>query len=206
MGSVDLTPDDSDLGTSDLLGGSVDVGNTLTQVELSVLWGGNALDLDQGDVWVVGLLGSLVGQVLTFDVHCGGGLVRAKLVPDRAGRGIQDASRGRAGAAKTRGLESPVLAPVCLLRGLLELHSPHASGAATFGFLLAVLSRSHASKFTVLAHPSIAHCSCSPLVLTARTARARFSHIRVSHIHVSRLSRSSFHIHLWDSAIVVYLC
>lgn len=53
MGSVDLTPDDSNLGASDLLGGSVDVGNTLTQVELGILWSGNALNLDQRDIWVV---------------------------------------------------------------------------------------------------------------------------------------------------------
>ena len=80
MSSVDLTPDNSDLGTSNLLGGSVDVSNTLTQVELGVLWSSNALDLHQGDVWVVGLLGSLVGQVLTFDVHCKG----KKLVGEQA--------------------------------------------------------------------------------------------------------------------------
>lgn len=70
MSSGDLTPDNSDLGTSNFLGGSVNVGNTLTQVELSVFWGGNTFDLDQRDVWVVDSLRSLVGQVLTFDVHC----------------------------------------------------------------------------------------------------------------------------------------
>lgn len=46
MRSGDLTPDDSDLGTSDFLGGSVNVGNTLTQVELGFLWGGDTFDLD----------------------------------------------------------------------------------------------------------------------------------------------------------------
>lgn len=70
MCSVDLTPDNSDLGTSDFFGASVDVGNSLTQVELSVFWVCNTFNLNQRDVWVVNSLGSLVGQVLTFDVHC----------------------------------------------------------------------------------------------------------------------------------------
>lgn len=58
--SVDLTPDNSDLGTSDFLGASVDIGDSLTQVELSVFWVGNTFNLDQRDVWVVNALGSLV--------------------------------------------------------------------------------------------------------------------------------------------------
>ena len=58
--SNDFTPDDSDLGTSDFLGSSVDVSNTLTQVELSFLWSSNIFDLDQRDVWVVNALRSLV--------------------------------------------------------------------------------------------------------------------------------------------------
>lgn len=58
--SVDLTPDHSDLGTSDFLGASVDIGDSLTQVELSVFWVGNTFNLDQRDVWVVNALGSLV--------------------------------------------------------------------------------------------------------------------------------------------------
>ncbi len=70
VSSVDLTPDNSDLGTSDFLRASVDVGDSLTQVELSFFWGGNTFDLDQRDVWVVNALRSLVGQMLTFDVHC----------------------------------------------------------------------------------------------------------------------------------------
>lgn len=71
VGSGDLAPHDSDLGASDLLGRSVDVGNALTQVELGVLWVADVLDLDQRDVWVVDALGSLVGQVLALNVHCG---------------------------------------------------------------------------------------------------------------------------------------
>lgn len=44
--SGDLTPDDSDLGASDLLGSSVHVGHALTQVKLGILWGRNTFDLD----------------------------------------------------------------------------------------------------------------------------------------------------------------
>lgn len=69
VGSGDLTPDDSDLGTSDLLVASVDVGNLLTQVELGVLWRVHTVDLDQGGVWVDQVLGTLVGQVLTLNVQ-----------------------------------------------------------------------------------------------------------------------------------------
>lgn len=56
MRSVDLTPDNSDLGTSNFLGGSVNVSNTLTQVELSLLWGRNTFNLDQRHIWVVNSL------------------------------------------------------------------------------------------------------------------------------------------------------
>lgn len=69
VGSGDLTPDDSDLGTSDFLLGSVDVGNSLTQVESGVLGGADTLDLDQRRAWVVHVLGTLVGQVLTLNVQ-----------------------------------------------------------------------------------------------------------------------------------------
>lgn len=69
VGSGDLTPDDSDLGTSLLLGASVDVGNSLTQVELSVLCRLNTVDLNQRHVRVGHALGALVGQVLTLNVH-----------------------------------------------------------------------------------------------------------------------------------------
>lgn len=69
MGSGDFAPDDSDLRASDLLGGSVDVGNSLTEVELGILWVGNTLDLNQRHIWVVHRLASLVREVLSFDVH-----------------------------------------------------------------------------------------------------------------------------------------
>lgn len=70
VGSGNLTPDNSDLGTSDLLGSSVYVGDSLTQVELSVSWGLDTVDLNQGDVWVGNALRTLVGDVLTLNVHC----------------------------------------------------------------------------------------------------------------------------------------
>ncbi|QBM90984.1 hypothetical protein METSCH_G00240 [Metschnikowia aff. pulcherrima] len=69
VGSGDLAPDDSHLGASDLSLTSVDVGNSLTKVELSLLWRLNTLKLDQGHVGVGDALGALVGNVLTLDVH-----------------------------------------------------------------------------------------------------------------------------------------
>lgn len=61
VSSGNLTPHNSNLRTPDFLGGSVDVGNTLTQVKLSILWSSDTFDLDQRDIWVVDSLGSLVG-------------------------------------------------------------------------------------------------------------------------------------------------
>ena len=69
MGSGDLTPDDSDLRASLFLRGSVDVGDSLTQVELGVGGVGDTLDLDQRDVRVGDVLRTLVGKVLTLNVH-----------------------------------------------------------------------------------------------------------------------------------------
>lgn len=69
VSSGDLTPDDSNLGTSNLLRSSVDVSNTLTKVELGLLWSGDTLNLNQGDVWVGNRLGSLVRNVFTLHVH-----------------------------------------------------------------------------------------------------------------------------------------
>lgn len=69
MSSGDLTPDNSDLSTSDLLGSSVHVGDSLTQVELSVAWRVDTVDLDQRHVRVGNVLRTLVGQVLTLNVH-----------------------------------------------------------------------------------------------------------------------------------------
>ena len=47
MGSGNLTPDNSNLGTSDFLLRTVNVGNTLTQVELGILRVGHTVNLDQ---------------------------------------------------------------------------------------------------------------------------------------------------------------
>lgn len=70
VGSGNLTPDDSDLGTSHFLGSSVHVSNSLTQVELSILRSLDTVDLNQRNVWVGNVLRTLVGQVLTLNVHC----------------------------------------------------------------------------------------------------------------------------------------
>lgn len=70
VGSGNLTPDHSDLRATDLLLGSVNVGNSLAQVELGVLGSVNTLNLDQGDVGVGHALGTLVRDVLTLNVHC----------------------------------------------------------------------------------------------------------------------------------------
>lgn len=69
VGFGDLTPDDSDLGTSDLLGSSVHVGDSLTKVESGILRGMNTVDLNQRGVWVDYALGTLEGQMLSLDVH-----------------------------------------------------------------------------------------------------------------------------------------
>lgn len=61
VSSGDFAPHNSNLGTSDFLGSSVNVGDTLTQIELSFLWSGNTFNLNQRDIWVVNSLRSLVG-------------------------------------------------------------------------------------------------------------------------------------------------
>lgn len=68
VGSGNLAPHNSDLGASDLLAGTVDEGDTLTEVEFSLLWRGDTLDLDQRAVRVVGSSGTLVGDVLSLNV------------------------------------------------------------------------------------------------------------------------------------------
>ena len=68
MGSGDLTPDNSDLGTSDLLGSTVNKSNALTKVELGILGGVNAVNADQGNVRVGNVLAALVGKVLALNV------------------------------------------------------------------------------------------------------------------------------------------
>lgn len=69
MSAGDLTPNDTDLGATDLLGGAVDKGDTLAKVELGLLGSGNTLNLDQGNRRVVGTLGALVRQVLALDIQ-----------------------------------------------------------------------------------------------------------------------------------------
>lgn len=69
MSAGDLTPNDADLGATDLLGGAVDKGDTLAKVELGLLRSGNTLNLDQGNRGVVGTLGALVRQVLALDIQ-----------------------------------------------------------------------------------------------------------------------------------------
>lgn len=64
----DLSPDNTDLGTTNLLLGSVDKGNTLTKVELSILEALDTLNLDQGARGVDTALGALVRHVLAVDV------------------------------------------------------------------------------------------------------------------------------------------
>lgn len=68
MSSGDLTPDNSDLGTSDLLGSTVNESNALTKVELGILGGVNAVNADQGNVRVGNVLAALVGKVLALNV------------------------------------------------------------------------------------------------------------------------------------------
>lgn len=68
MSSGDLTPDNSDLGTSDLLGSTVNESNALTKVELGILGGVDTLNADQGDVGVGNVLAALVGNVLSLNV------------------------------------------------------------------------------------------------------------------------------------------
>lgn len=69
MGAGDLAPDNTDLGATNLLGGTVDKSNTLAKVELGVLGSNDTLDLDEGCVGMVDVLGALVRQVLALDVQ-----------------------------------------------------------------------------------------------------------------------------------------
>ena len=68
VGSDNLAPDDSDLGASNLLVGSVDVSDSLSEVELGLLGVGHALNLDERHVGVNNTLASLVRQVLSLNV------------------------------------------------------------------------------------------------------------------------------------------
>ena len=59
----DLAPHDSDLGTADLLGGAVDEGDFLSEVEAGGLGVVDTLNLDQAGVGVGVALASLVAEV-----------------------------------------------------------------------------------------------------------------------------------------------
>ncbi len=71
VSSDDLAPDDSDLGASNLLVGSVDVSHSLSEVELGLLGVGDTLNLDERHVGVNNTLASLVRQVLSLNVDLG---------------------------------------------------------------------------------------------------------------------------------------
>jgi hypothetical protein len=62
MSTSDTTPDNTDLGTVDFTLSTVDVGNTLTKVELSILGGLNTFNLNQRNVGVLVTLGTFVAQ------------------------------------------------------------------------------------------------------------------------------------------------
>jgi len=65
----DLSPNDSDLGSSDLLLCTVDESNLLSEVEVCGLGIRNALDLDQARAWGGVALATLVAQMATLDVQ-----------------------------------------------------------------------------------------------------------------------------------------
>ena len=58
MGTSNATPDHTKLGTVDFTGTTVDIGNTLAEVELSILGGLDTLELDERNVRVLGALGT----------------------------------------------------------------------------------------------------------------------------------------------------
>lgn len=63
MSAGDLAPHDSDLGAADLLGGAVDKGDLLSEVEAGGLGVVDTLNLDQAGVGVGVALASLVAEV-----------------------------------------------------------------------------------------------------------------------------------------------
>ena len=66
-----LAPDDTDLRSSNLLLGAVDVCDALAQVERCGLWVLDTLDLDERGVGVGVTLAALVGKVLApADMPC----------------------------------------------------------------------------------------------------------------------------------------
>lgn len=63
MSAGDLAPHDSDLGAADLLGGTVNEGDLLSEVEAGGLGVVDTLNLDQAGVGVGVALASLVAEV-----------------------------------------------------------------------------------------------------------------------------------------------
>jgi hypothetical protein len=63
VNASDLAPHDSDLGATDFLGGAVDEGDLLSEVEAAGLGVVDTLDLDQAGVGVGVALASLVAEV-----------------------------------------------------------------------------------------------------------------------------------------------
>lgn len=64
----DATPEDADLGTTKLLGGLVDVGDALSQVELGLVGLLDTLDLDERGVALGNALRALVAHNPSLDV------------------------------------------------------------------------------------------------------------------------------------------
>lgn len=64
----DAAPDDADLGATNLLGGLVDVSDTLAEVELGLLGLLDTLDLDEGGVALGNALRALVAHDPSLDV------------------------------------------------------------------------------------------------------------------------------------------
>jgi hypothetical protein len=65
MWAGDLAPDDTDLGSSDFTGSTVDEGNLLAKVEVGALSVFDALNLDERGTWSGVALATLVAQVAT---------------------------------------------------------------------------------------------------------------------------------------------
>jgi hypothetical protein len=62
VGTGNTAPDNTDLAAVDFTLGAVDVSNTLTEIELSINWSLDTLNLDKRSVLVLVALGTLVTQ------------------------------------------------------------------------------------------------------------------------------------------------
>ena len=63
----DLAPDDTDLGSADLLASAIDESDLLSEVEIGALSVLDTLNLDERGTWGGGALATLVAQVATPD-------------------------------------------------------------------------------------------------------------------------------------------